>query len=192
MRRLRTLVAVGLCALALSGCALIPASSKPSTIGAKSVPFGLLGRFIPGTHNGRVRFKTQPIFIVDATGHLSASSRIVTAPVALTSVIDQLILGPTKIESFAGYATDLPKNLVVLQATVTKRVGYIDISESLAALGRAKEVLAIGQMVFSAYYAGATSGIKIAVAGQNQRSLLPNRTYATIVTVKDCEPLLEP
>jgi hypothetical protein len=192
VRRLRTLAVVALAALALSGCTLISASSKPTLIGASHVQFGLLGRYIPGTHKGRVRFKTQPIYIVDATGHLAPSSRIVTAPVRLTSVLDQLILGPTKIESFGGYATDLPSNLVILQATITNKVGYIDVSQSLAALGRAKEVLAIGQLVFTAYYAGATSGITISVAGQNEPSLLPNRTFASVVTVKDCEALLEP
>ena len=72
------------------------------------------------------------------------------------------------------------------------KVGYIDVSQSLAALGRAKDVLAIGQLVFTAYYAGATSGITISVAGQNEPSLLPNRTFASVVTVKDCEALLEP
>jgi hypothetical protein len=184
------LALVTLAALALSGCALIPTSSKPTPI--PKVGFGLLGRYIPGTHRGRVRFKTQPIYIVDATGHLAPSSRIVTAPVTLNSVMDQLILGPTKIESFGGYASDLPKNLVVLQASITNKIGSIDISESLSALGRAKQVLAIGQIVFTAYYAGATSGIEISVAGQSQPSLLPNRTFAKIVTAKDCQDLLEP
>jgi hypothetical protein len=192
MRRLRSLALFCLAALVLSGCTLIGASSKPSPVAAKSVPFGLLNRYIPGTHRGRVRFKTQPVYIVDATGHLAPSSRIVTAPVALSAVLGQLILGPTKIESYAGYASDLPKNLVILQASVTKKVGYIDISETLSALGRAKQVLAIGQIVFTAYYAGATSGVEIAVAGQPVMSLLPNRTFAKVVTVKECQALLEP
>jgi hypothetical protein len=192
MRRLRALALVSLAALVLSSCTLIGASSKPSPVAAKQVPFGLLGRYIPGTHRGRVRFKTQPIYIVDATGHLAPSSRVVTAPVALSALLGQLILGPTKIESYAGYASDLPKNLVILQANVTKKVGYIDISESLSALSRAKQVLAVGQIVFTAYYAGATSGVEIAVAGQTVLSLLPNRTFAKVVTVKDCQDLLEP
>jgi hypothetical protein len=152
----------------------------------------LFSRTIPGTNNGRVRFVTTPIYFVDATGHLAPASRIVTGPPRLTSVLDQLIVGPTKIESFAGYASDLPKNLIVLQATIKGKIGYIDISEKLAAQGRAKEVLAIGQLFFTAYRAGATNGIEISVAGVTQQSVLPNRTSVKLVTAKDCETLLEP
>jgi hypothetical protein len=140
----------------------------------------------------RVRFITQPVYIVDAAGHLSSLSRIVTAPASLTSVLDQVIVGPTKIEKFAGYASDLPSNLLVLQATVKGKVAYIDISESLAKLSRAKEILAIGQLVFTAYYAGATNGIEISVAGTAQKSLLPDHRFVSIVTAKDCEILLQP
>jgi hypothetical protein len=101
-------------------------------------------------------------------------------------------VGPTKIESFAGYASDLPSSLIILQATIKAKIGYIDISESLASLGRAKEVLAIGQLVFTAYYAGATSGIEISVAGVTQQSPLPTRKIVKLVTAKACASLLEP
>jgi hypothetical protein len=193
MKRLRAVILIALGAIALSSCTLIPTSAKPLPIPTALLrPLGLLERTIPGTSGGRVRFITKPIYIVDATGHLAPSSRIVTGPVQLSAVLDQLILGPTKIEGFAGYASDLPVNLIVLQATIKNKVGYIDISESLSALGRAKEVLAVGQLVFTSYYAGATNGIVISVAGVTQQSILPNRTFVTKVTVKDCLTLLEP
>jgi hypothetical protein len=86
----------------------------------------------------------------------------------------------------------LPSKLLVLQATVKDKVAYIDISESLAALSRSKEILAIGQLVFTAYYAGATNGIEISVAGTVQKSLLPDHKFVSIATAKDCESLLQP
>jgi hypothetical protein len=190
MRKIRPFLWLVVGSIVLSGCSLIPASTKPVAI--KKVPFGLLGRTIPGTNNGRVRFTGQPIYIVDAAGHLSSLSRIVTAPAGLTSVLDQLIIGPTKIEKYAGYASDLPSKLLILQATVKGKIGYIDLSKSLTALAGEKELLAIGQLVFTAFYAGATNGIEISVAGVPQRSLLPDHTSLTLVTVKDCESLLEP
>jgi hypothetical protein len=139
-----------------------------------------------------VRFNTKPVYFVDASGHLAASSRIVTAPVKLASVLDQLIVGPTNIESSAGYSSDVPSKLIVLQAIIKAKIGYIDISSSLTSLGRAKEVLAIGQLVFTSSYAGATGGIEISVAGVSQLSMLPNRTLVRVVTAKDCQALLEP
>ena len=192
MRKLRVVLVLLLGAVILSGCTLIPTSGKPVLIPRKSVGLQLLSPTIPGTNGGRVRFVTKAVFFVDATGHLAPSSRIVTAPLRFASLLDQLIVGPTKIESFAGYASDLPSNLIVLQATIKNKIGYIDISESLASLGRAKEALAVGQLVFTAYHAGATSGIEISVAGVTQKSLLPNRKFVTLVTAKACAALLEP
>jgi len=178
-------------AVALSSCTLIPTSAKPVSIPPSQGLSGLLGRTIPAQPR-RVRFVTQPVYIVDATGHLSSLSRIVTAPASLTSVLDQVIVGPTKIEKFAGYASDLPSNLLVLQATVKDKVAYIDISESLAKRSRTKEILAIGQLVFTAYYAGAKNGIEISVAGIAQKLLLPDHKFVSIATAKDCEILLQP
>jgi hypothetical protein len=80
----------------------------------------------------------------------------------------------------------------VLQATEKGKVAYIDISESLAKLPRSKEVLAVGQLVFTAYYAGATNGIEISVGATAQLSLLPDHRFVSIATAKDCEILLQP
>ncbi|MGA2294575.1 MAG: GerMN domain-containing protein [Acidimicrobiales bacterium] len=192
MKSLRRLCVLLAGAIVLSGCSLIPTSSKPVVIPSGQVELNLLNRTIPGTNKGRVRFITQPVYIVDATGHLAPSSRIVTAPAQLTSVLDQLIVGPTRIEASAGYASDLPNSLIVLQASIRGKVGYIDISESLSTVGRAREALAVGQLVFTAYYAGATKGIEISVAGVSQLSMLPNRSFARLVTAKECQALLEP
>jgi hypothetical protein len=192
MKKLRVVLALFLGAVVLSSCTLIPTAKKPVLIPRKSVGLQLLNRTIPGTNGGRVRFVTKPVYFVDATGHLAPSSRIVTAPLQFPSLLDQLIVGPTKIESFAGYASDLPSNLIVLQATIKAKTGYIDISETLASLGRAKEMLAVGQLVFTAYYAGATNGIVISVAGVTQQSLLPNHKFVKLVTAKACAALLEP
>jgi len=100
--------------------------------------------------------------------------------------------GPRRSRSLPAYASDLPTNLLVLQATVKDKVAYIDISGSLAKLSRPKEILAIGQLVFTAYYAGAKNGIEISVAGTAQKLLLPDHTFVSIATAKDCETLLQP
>ncbi|MGD0852282.1 MAG: GerMN domain-containing protein [Acidimicrobiales bacterium] len=192
MRRVRVLLGLLLGAVALSGCSLIPTATSPQAI--KKVPFCLLCKTIPGTHNVRVRFISQPVFIVDVTGHLSSSSRIVPAPPVLESVLRQLIIGPTKIESFAGYTSALPKNLVLLSASFRSGIAYIDLASTLSHLPRSQEILAVGQLVLTAKDVGITlgiqlKGIEITVAGATQRLPLPNGHESTFVTPQDFQGL---
>ena len=190
MRGLRVAAALALGAVALSGCSLVPTANHPANIAPNRVPFGLLGKTIPGTNNGRIRFKTQPVYIVDATGHLAPSSRIVPSPPVLASVLRQLVLGPTKIESFAGYTSALPRSLVILSASIREGVGYIDLASSLSQLSRNKEVLAVGQLVLTAHNVGATRGIEITIGGTAVLAPLPNGRQRLLVTPADVQSLL--
>src|SRR5580698_4533916 len=181
-------------ALGLAGCTLVPTSKTPQMIGPKQVGLGLLGKTIPGTKNGRVRFISQPVLLVDATGHLAASSRIVPSPPVLVSVLRQLIIGPTKIESFAGYTSALPKNLIVLSANFHGDIGYVDLATSLSKLPRGQEVLAVGQMVLTARDVGLTSdmaikGIEITVGGVPQDLPIPGGHVERLVTPDDFQAL---
>ena len=187
---LRRLCLLSLGALALAGCTLVPTARSPVIINPKTVPFGLLGKTIPGTNNGRVRFITQPVYIVDATGHLTASSRIVPTPPTLASVLRELVIGPTDIETSTGYSSALPSNLVILQAKVKNGIGYIALADSLSTLQVRQQVLALGQLVMTASDVGATKGIEITVGGVAQPSLLPNGDTATVITANDYQSLL--
>ncbi|MDE3082678.1 MAG: GerMN domain-containing protein [Acidobacteriota bacterium] len=187
---LRRLLLLGLGAATLAGCTLVPTGRAPVIINPKTVPFGLLGKTIPGTNNGRVRFITQPVYIVDATGHLAPSSRIVPTPPTLASVLRELVIGPTDIEMSTGYTSALPSNLVILQAKVKKGIGYIALADSLSTLPVRQQVLALGQLAMTASDVGATKGIEITVAGVAQPSLLPNGDTATVITANDYKSLL--
>lgn len=195
MRRARIVLGLILGALSLAGCTLVPTASSPQIIGKNHVPLGLLGRTIPGTNNGRVRFISQPVFLVDATGHLSASSRIVPAPPVLESVLRQLVIGPTKIESSLGYNSELPKNLIILSASFRSGVGYIDLASTLSKMPRSQEVLAVGQLVLTSRDVGITLGIhvkdvEINVAGVVQDSPIPGGHEANLLTPADFQSLL--
>jgi hypothetical protein len=189
MRNLRHALVLFIAATALSGCTLVPTANAPERASQKD-SFGLLGKTIPGTNNGRVRFITQPVYIVDATGHLAPSSRIVPSPPSLDSVLGELTLGPTDIETAAGYTSSLPKNLIILQAYVKARIGYVSLSTSLADLPRAQEILAIGQLVLTAHDVGATDGLEILVGGVAQALPLPSGERSHRVTVSDYKSLL--
>jgi hypothetical protein len=189
----RALAGLFLVALALAGCSLVPTSKTPQLIAPKQVGLNLLSKTIPGT-NSRVRFISVPVYIVDATGHLSASTRIVPTPPVLESVLRQLIIGPTKIESSAGYTSALPKTLIILSASFRGGIGYIDLGSSLSKLSRGQEVLAVGQIVLTSHVVGLTlgiadRGIEITVAGVAQDSPIPGGREANLVTNQDFQGL---
>lgn len=190
MKRARTLLLTLVGAVLLSGCTLVPTTNSPTVIARNKVPFGLLGQTIPNTNNGRVRFITQPVYLVDATGHLAPSSRIVPSPPTLLSVLRELILGPTVIEDSAGYTSALPKDFVIVQADVRNKVGHLDIATPLSTLSRNRQVLAIGQLVLTAQGVGAANGVEVSVAGEVQASLLPDGKKVRLVRTTDFTTLL--
>ncbi|HVA53856.1 MAG TPA: GerMN domain-containing protein [Acidimicrobiales bacterium] len=190
MKRLRALTLLVLGALALSGCTFVAPNAAPVRISKLSDPYGLFNQTIPGTNNARVRFITQPVYIVDATKHLAPSSRIVPSPPTLATVIGQLLLGPTAIETSAGYSSALPTNLVLISATVRNQIGYFNFATPLSSLSRAQQLLAVGQLVLTAFDVGATRGVVIKVAGVTQRLLVPSGARTTLVSENDVRSLL--
>jgi hypothetical protein len=191
VKSLRVTLPVGLAALVLSSCTLISPNATPQSIPRTfSKSLGLLNKTIPGTNHARVRFITQPVYIVDATRHLAPSSRIVPSPPGLSTVIQQLLLGPSAIEKSAGYSSALPKNEVLVSAELRAKVGNINFAEALNSLSRTQQLLAVGELVLTAYDVGATAGVVIKVAGVTQLLLMPNGQSATLVTKKNFEVLL--
>ncbi len=190
MRRLRIIVTMCFAAVLLSSCTLVPTTESPSLIPKNQVQFGLLGKTIPDTNNGRVRFITQPVYIVDATGHLAPSSRLVASPPTLESVLRELLLGPTLIETSAGYTSELPKDFVLVGARERDKLGILNIGTPLTALSRQDQLLALGQLVLTAYDVGATAGIEITVAGVPTLSLVPNGSRSLVITRADFASLL--
>lgn len=194
MRRFATTLGVLASAVVLSSCTLVPTMNKPEVIAHNRIGLGLglNDKTIPGTNNGRVRFVTQPIYIVDTTGHLTASSRIVASPPTLYSVLRVLVQGPTDIEKSAGYSSQLPRGFVIVAADVKNRIGYVNIAEPLVTLPALQQTLAAGQLVLTAEGTGATRGIEILVGGVVQNTLLPNGTSKRIVNAKEFASLLNP
>jgi hypothetical protein len=176
--------------LVLSSCTLVPTNESLVKVSRQAVPFGLLAPTIPGTINGRVTFVTQPIYIVDATGHLTVASRVVPSPPGLDEVLRELLRGPTAIERSAGYSSALPGSVVLLQATMKGTVAFISLAKPLSSLPRGKEVLAVAQLALTAYTVGATSGIKVLVAGIGQPLLLPGGARASEVNAQNYVSLL--
>ena len=190
MTRVRLVAGLMVASVLLSSCTLVPTSKSPSRISPALVPLGLLGKTIPGTANGHVIFITQPVYIVDATGHLAPSSRIVPSPPTLSSVLRELILGPTDIEVGTGYTSALPNNLVVTQATIDHGVGIIDLTRSLSTIPHQQLILAVGQLALTAFGVGAIRGVRITVNGVPEKLPLPDGKTSTLVTASEFQSLL--
>ncbi|HEY5112159.1 MAG TPA: GerMN domain-containing protein [Acidimicrobiales bacterium] len=190
MKSLRLVLLLALGAVLLSSCTLVSPNAAPVHVPRSNVPLGLLNKTIPGTNQARVRFAHQPVYIVDATGRLAPSSRIVPSPPTLKSVLQQLLLGPSKIEASAGYTSALPTTLNLDSATVRNGVGYINLATPLDTLSVSQQLLAVGQLVLTADEAGATKGIVVQVLGVVQQLLTPNGRRLTLVSTKNFQSLL--
>ncbi len=190
--RARVALFLVLGALALSGCTLVPTNGNPVNLRRTQVKFELLDPTIPGTNGATVKFVTQPVYVVDATGHLTSSSRIVPSPPKLDDVLRELALGPTLIESSVGFTTALPRDLVILQATIRDHVATIALAKPLSNLSPAEEVLAVGQLVFTAHAVGAAAGMEVTVGGVPEPLRLPGGGTKLKVTEEDYASLLNP
>jgi hypothetical protein len=190
MRRIATLAAILAGSLALSGCTLVPTSNRLVMIGDAHVKLNLLDKTIPGTNGARVRFVVEPVYIIDASSHLAPSSRIVASPPSLDSVLGQLILGPSAIEKSAGYSSALPRGIIILQANIKNDIAFIDLSKALTTLSRQRQILAVGQLMLTVHDVDSTDRMEISVEGVVQRSLLENGKRVKIVTMAQCQSLL--
>lgn len=192
MNKLRLLLLLSLGSILLSSCTLVATNPAPAHVAKSNVPLGLLNKTIPGTNGGRVQFVTKPVYIVDASGHLAPSSRLVPSPANLRSIVGQLLLGPSIIEASAGYTSALPLTLTLLTASVRNDIGYINAATSLDTLSVSQQLLAVGQLVLTAYDVGATKGIVVEADGVPQLLLMPNGQRLELASKSDFQSLLNP
>lgn len=190
MKRLTHVIAILGAALALSACTYIGPNSAPIPVVKHDVGYGLMHRYIPGTVRGRVRFVTQPIYLLDASDHLVPSSRIVPSPIRLVSVLQQLDLGPSAIERSAGYSSALPPNVVIISANIRHGVAFINFGTRISALPLAQLLRAEGQLVLTATAAGATRGVIIEVAESRQVLPIPNGKKVSYLTSGEFQSML--
>lgn len=182
MTTVRRLGLVLVAALVLSGCSLISPDAQPNVIPKDKVGLQLLSPTIPETNGARVRFITQPVYLVDTTGHLAPESRIVPAPPELAEVTQQLLYGPTPIEQSLGYTSAIPTNEIMLSAVVHNGVATINLSESLSSLSTRDQLLAIGQLVLTSSDVSTVREVIVRVDGAVQSVLAPNHHRYRVLT----------
>ena len=172
MRKLRITIGLLIGAFLLSSCSLIPQSKGPVVVPKNQVPFGLLGKNIPGTNNS-AQFSQAPIYLV-RSGKLVVARRIVTAPVQVADVINQLVLGLTEQDIAAGKTSAIPKGLQILQVSVLNGVTRVNLASSIAAFSLIEHPLSVGQIVLTAKAAGAKNGVVFAIERVSQDAMSPS------------------
>lgn len=190
MKQLRRALLVAASALVLGACTYIGPNHTPIAVAKRDVGYGLMHRYIPGTVRGRVQFVTQPIYLLDAGNHLVPSSRIVPSPVRLDSVLQQLILGPSAIESSAGYTSSLPKGVVLISAKLRNGIAVINFGTRLNGLATTQLLRAEGQLVLTATAANATRGVIIEVAEVRQVLPIPSGRNVSLLTSAEFQSML--
>ena len=115
------------------------------------------------------------------------------SPPALATVIEQLLLGPTAIETSAGYTSALPEVARAgLGQACNDEIGYVELrARSLSTLSREKQILAMGQLVLTAYEVGANRGDRDSKwRASPRRCCCPMARRTTLATPRDFHSLL--
>jgi spore germination protein GerM len=97
-------------------------------------------------------------------GRLVAVTRRLASGNSLEGAIDALVAGPTDQDP-PDLRTALPPSVTRLPATTTAGVATIEVPSSFDRIGARNEVLALGQLVFTAMAQPGVSGVRLSSGG---------------------------
>ncbi|WP_168207557.1 GerMN domain-containing protein [Microlunatus elymi] len=92
---------------------------------------------------------TQQVVYLVRDGHLAPVDRWVVAAGGVDAVLRAVVGGPTAAEQAAGYQSALPVMRTALHARIIDGVATISVPAGLVALGASRQVMAVGQLVYS-------------------------------------------
>ena len=186
MKKFRPIVLLGLGALVLSSCTLVPNDSAPVSVSKTNVPFGLSSSRLPSEANKPASLLVRAIWLVDVDRGLSPASRALKAPAKLEALLTTLLDGPTYEESEIGFTSAVPANIVVYRAPLsTTGVTQIVLSSTMSELTKSARALAFGQLTLTAFDDGARNGVSFVVKGKVIGATLPAGQTSDVVTAKD-------
>jgi hypothetical protein len=158
-------VLFGSVVLVLSACG-VPADDEPHAADLGDDPYGLLA---PSTTVQTVTTlpvvtASQQVFMV-RDDQLTPVNRTVASPPNLGSVLASLIQGPTDAETSSGVRTAVNSQANVLSAQVANGVATIDLNDAFAGLQLHEQILAIGQIVYTATAMDGVTNVRISIDG---------------------------
>jgi spore germination protein GerM len=137
-------------ALALAACG-VPTQDNPVAIAKGDLPQGLLSPSTTSTTLGGPRTAGASIDVYFVSSdHLVAVTRGIPRPPSLDNALGSLLAGPSLTESAQGIRSAISQDTAVLATRVDKGVAVIDLSAAFADIGGIDQILAVGQLVFTA------------------------------------------
>ncbi len=164
--RVAVVVAALGAAATLAACG-VPTDSHPVDLASGDVPFGLVGgrAFTDTTLPG----PNTPVSLVQvyfvSGDRLVAAGRAVPSPATLERSLTSLLAGPTPKEADAGIRSAIGEDTTVLDARVAAGRAAIDLSASFADSEGADQILAVGQLVYTATALPGVGEVSFELAG---------------------------
>lgn len=148
MKRLTVLVI----AIALAGCG-VPTDEGPRTLDSSNVPFHLLAptaepttTTVPGLFTATARIT---IYLADADGFLTATSREVAAPPSISRVITALLAGPSGEEADHLHSAITADTRLLEVKGPSDGLVTVDLSDDMLDITGRQQILALAQVVFT-------------------------------------------
>ena len=146
MRRTRVVVALLLLA-AVTACG-VPTHGSANKVKSKDVPFGLLRKQSGSSASDDSGHEVALVFFAK-NGRLVASSRRLSPPVTVQSVLRALGRGPNQVEIAAGLRSALPDQDPVSRISLSSGTARVDLARPFTALSSGDQIVALGQLVYT-------------------------------------------
>lgn len=168
-RRLATMGVCLACGLALWGCG-VPDDGAPRTIMESALPDEITDPPTTTSTTADVATSVIEMFLLD-DDRLAAVPREVSRPVEATTVLEQLLVGPSEEERAGGLTTQLSSGWELRSVDLAGRTLVIDLgSDTIEVLEGQTQRQAIAQIVFSATALAGVDDVLIQIGG-NPRPL---------------------
>lgn len=175
--------------LALSACVLVivagcgfPAERHASPIPQDDLPAGLRS----GVTATTAPSSTEPATIwFVADNRLVAVRHGVEAPASVTTVTNELLIGPSAAERDRGLRSGLPDPTVVVGTELARGTAQVQLAPSFAEISPEDQVLAVGQLVLTLTNLPGIGGVQFTLDGTPVAVPLPSGVSSDAPVFRD-------
>jgi len=129
----------------------VPTQPRPVAIARGELPLGLLSPSTTSTTLGGPRSSVASVEVFFVSGdHLVPVVRSIPRPPSLDNALGALLAGPSLTESAQGIRSAISQDTIVLSTRLDRGQAVINLSEAFAGVEGLDQILAVGQLVFTA------------------------------------------
>lgn len=154
---------VGCAGLLLAACG-VGVDAAPNVINKKSVPYGL-ERSAPPTTAATAPSAYVTIYLLGSQ-RLVAVSRLVAAPVTVSTILRAIAAGPTAQQAAQGLASPVSSAAPLSFNHLLDTVATINVSSSFTTLAQKEQEVAVAQLVYAVTAFPGVQAIQIHIHGK--------------------------